>query len=125
MFFSNLKSDCSSTLKIVYYSLCDPRRHACGRHTQPYLTPYPTQPYLTPYPTQPYLTPYCTLHIPDTTVAAHEVCVTFGVVGFMIHEGVRVEGVGARKVLLTLLTVISSFKSLVVRHSYNTNVRLT
>ena len=64
--------------------------------------------------------PYA-LHIPDATVPAHKVCVAFGVVGFVIHEGMRVEGVGAGEVLLTLLTVISSLQPLVVRHSYNAN----
>ena len=45
-----------------------------------------------------------TLHIPD---AAHKVCVTFGVVGFVVHEGVHVEGVSASTVLLAFLTIVS------------------
>ena len=50
-----------------------------------------------------------TLHIPDAAVPAHKVCVTFGVVGFVIYEGVRVEGVGAGEVLLAFLTIVSPF----------------
>ena len=59
-------------------------KHACGRHTKSYLAPY------------------LSLPIPDTTVAAYEVCVTFGAVGFVVHEGMRVEGMPNHTLLHTV-----------------------